>query len=176
MLAFCPSRILPIALAAAAALSTAPARADDPGLPPELPSAEPSSPRGSRWIAALPFGIGQMQNGDVGVGIFFAAGEAVLAGASLATYWTVDYIASVNPSQRSPTHQPIDVPALNARITTLTMVNRATFAGWAALTAAGVFEAEVSFGPRHAARTRLSGSITAAPLPGGGMAGIRAAF
>jgi hypothetical protein len=108
--------------------------------------------------------------------VFFAAAEAMLAGASLVTVAVVDSLASTNVDQRTPNHHIIDIPALNARIATATTVNRVAFAGWAALTAAGVIEAEVSFGPRHAARAPSSASITATPLPGGAMVGVRAAF
>jgi hypothetical protein len=145
-----------MALATAIALSTAPARADETG---------------SRWLAALPFGVGQFQNGDVGLGIFFAAGQALLAGTSIATRLMVSSLAS-----QSPAGPRVDIPALNARLATAVTVNRIAFAGWAALTVAGVVEAEVSFGPRRAAPREPSIKATAAPLPGGGMVGLRASF
>lgn len=169
MLALRPSRILPIALAAAVGLSTVPARAEDE---------EGSHLQivGSRWIAALPFGVGQMQNGDVGLGVAFAVGEALLAGASIASDVMVLNLASTNVSVRSSTRQPVDVPALDTELRTLTTVNRVTFAGFAALAAAGVIEAEVSFGPRSLPRTTPAITATAAPLPGGGVVGLRACF
>jgi hypothetical protein len=112
MSALCPARILPFALVAAVGLSAAPARADDT----------------SRWIAALPFGAGQFQNGDV---------RAV------------------------------------------TTTNRVTFTAWAVLTAASVIEVQVNLVPRRAApghqRCPLV-AATAAPIPGGGLVGVRAAF
>lgn len=63
------ARILPFALVAAISLSAAPARADEP----------------SRWIAALPFGVGQFQNRDVGLGSFFASSEALMGATSIVT-------------------------------------------------------------------------------------------
>lgn len=41
--------------------------------------------RNSRWVAALPFGAGQFQNQDRGLGLFFAATEAILAVLSVTT-------------------------------------------------------------------------------------------
>jgi tetratricopeptide (TPR) repeat protein len=37
----------------------------------------------SRWIAALPFGVGQFQNGDMALGYTFLISEALLAGTSI---------------------------------------------------------------------------------------------
>jgi hypothetical protein len=48
-------------------------------------SAAHADENGSRWIAAMPFGAGQIQNGDTGLGVFFAVGEALLGGATITT-------------------------------------------------------------------------------------------
>ena len=42
--------------------------------------------RNSRWVAALPFGVGQFRNGHRGTGLFFAIAEGLLAGATFGTY------------------------------------------------------------------------------------------
>ncbi len=158
-----PSRSwpLPLAAAAAIALAAAPARADDAL---------------ARSIAAVPFGAGQFQNGDTALGICFAAGEALLGGASIATMLLANHLASVTPS--GPT-QPAAVASLNQRIDGTVTANRVSFAGWAALTAAGIIEAEVTFAPRRAAPPdgeRPSLSATLAAVPGGGFLGLRGRF
>lgn len=164
MVAVRPARILTLALVAAVGLSAAPARADD----------------ASRWIAALPFGAGQFQNGDVSLGIFFAGGEVLLGATSIATAAIVMSWASIDVHRRDPdTGWHVDVPALNDRVHTATTVNRVAFTGWAVLTAAGIIEAQVNFGPRCAVSGHQIGpsvTATAAPVPGGGLVGVRAVF
>lgn len=153
---------LAMLLATAVGLSTAPAFADEAA---------------SRWVAALPFGAGQFQNGDVALGVFFAAGEALLGGTSIATVVLVDHLASTSAVTRGG--QPVDFSVLNTEMNRTTMVNRMAFAGWAALTVAGAIEAEVQFGPRRAAppdERSPSVAATAAPVPGGGVLGFRATF
>lgn len=154
------SRLLPMAIAMAVGLSSAPARAEGTS---------------SRWIAALPFGIGQFQNDNFALGIAFAAAEVGLAGASIATALLTRNLAST----RVTAGKFVDLTALNDSLRATVRANQVTFAAWAALTAAGVIEAQVSFAPRRAACREQpcpSFMATAAPVPGGGLLGIRGAF
>ena len=136
----------------------------------------------SRWLALVPFGVGQFQNGDVRLGVLFASGEAVLGGASLVTVAIVNSLASINVNQRTPQNQPVDIPALNSRIDTLTAVNRVTFAAWGALTLAGIVQAEVAFVPEKVTyhdrvippRPRVLPVV--APQPGGAVIGLSGTF
>ena len=158
------SRLLSIALAAALGLGAATARADDTK---------------SRWIAAIPFGAGQFQNGVVAAGVAFAAGEVLLGGASIATAMIVNGLGSTSVSSRAPGGAFVDIAAVNRSISTITTTNRVLFAGWAALTVAGVIQAEVSIVPSRAAPRDTPGpsvTATASPLPGGALIGLRAAF
>ena len=52
----------------------------------EIAQQEVVEDRNSRWVAALPFGVGQFRNGHRGAGWFFAISEGLLAGATLGTY------------------------------------------------------------------------------------------
>jgi hypothetical protein len=158
MLTLLPKKIVPFALAAALTLSAAPSRADEAS---------------SRWIAALPFGAGQIQRGDTGLGIFFAVGESLLGGATIATAASVKVLGAGLP------RGPVDIVAVNAELRTLVRVNQLAFAAWAALTVAGVIEAQVNVGRRGpASRDQPSAqvSVTAAPVPGGASLGLRLAF
>jgi hypothetical protein len=136
----------------------------------------------SRWIALVPFGIGQFQNGDVPLAVLFAAGEATLGGASLVSVAIINSLASINPNQRTASNQPPDLTALNTRINTFTEVNRVTFAAWGALTLAGVIQAQVAFVPAKVtyhdrpipARPTLV--PVAAPQPGGAVLGLAGTF
>jgi hypothetical protein len=147
------SLALGLALTAAAAPARAESSVDQPARPPSA---------SSRFIALLPFGAGQFQNGDVARGAYFAAGELLLAGTSIGSYLYVAHLATtaVPASQFSST---------NAHIATATVVNRVAFASWAALTLGGIIEAQISLAPKRAA-------VTATPTPGGALLGVRAAF
>src|SRR2546426_1148718 len=115
------SRLLALALGATIGLAATPARAEGPS---------------SRWIAALPFGAGQFQRGDFALGIAFAASEAALAGASIATAVLTHEISTTHLSDGPPVNRS----ALNGSLRRTVLANQITFAGWAALTAAGVIE------------------------------------
>lgn len=136
----------------------------------------------SRWIALVPFGIGQFQNGEVRLGILFAAGEAALGGASLVTVALVNRLAAINPNQPTYGNRPIDFPAINSQMSTLTAVNRVTFAAWGALTLAGIVQAEVAFVPERVTyhdrvippRPRIVPVV--APQAGGAVIGLAGTF
>jgi hypothetical protein len=126
----------------------------------------------SRLVAALPFGAGQVQRGDLRLGAFFGVGEGLLGGASLAALVWIEAL-SHRSNQRESERQ-----ALNNELKTATMVNRFSFAGWATLTAAGIVEAQVNVGRRRPAARDASPPLrlTAEPLPGGAALGLRFAF
>jgi hypothetical protein len=152
------------ALAAAVSLSAAPSRADEAT---------------SRWIAAMPFGAGQIHRGDVGLGVFFAVGEALLGGASIAAAAYAGELTSTDVDARGPNGWSIDTKRLNAKVRAVTMVNRTAFAGWTALTAVGVLEAQLCVGSRtSASRDQPSPPVrmTAGPLPGGASIGLHLSF
>jgi hypothetical protein len=138
--------------------------------------------KNSRWIALVPFGVGQFQNESVGLGAVFAVGEALLGGASLAMVPVVNAIASTNINAKSSANATVNTEALNNNIHIATIVNRVTFVGWAALTLAGVIQAEVAFVPERVTikkRTippRPTLAPIAAPLPGGALLGVSGTF
>jgi hypothetical protein len=125
-------------------------------------TAMPARAEPSRWIALIPFGGGQFQNGDTRLGIFFAASEVLFATTSVASYLYVQNLASSTPA-------PMQAAAINERLATSTAVNRGAFACWAGMTLAGIIEAQVNFGPKPAA-------VTTTAMPGGATFGLRAAF
>lgn len=158
-----PRIIVSAALAVAVSLSAASSRADEAA---------------SRWIAALPFGAGQIHRGDIGLGLFFAVGEAVLGGTSIAAASRVGALNSARFTSLEP-GQHIDIRALNAELRTASAVNRIAFASWAALTAAGVIEAQVNVGRRSSAswdRSSPPVRMIAVPVPGGASIGLHLAF
>lgn len=149
----------------------------------------------SRWIAMLPFGVGQFQNGDEGLGWFFLVGQALSGGTSIVSalvltgYQGVDVTSKTTVPSNSvnqPVHQNVDIAELNSRINAVTSVNRVAFGAWAALTVAGVVHAQLSFVPdRVTFRPRpipppppsFSAKPTISVLPGGGVfAGVHGRF
>jgi hypothetical protein len=132
----------------------------------------------SRWIAMVPFGVGQFQNGDTRLGVVFAAGEVILGAAALVTVAIVNKLAV---DLFDPTLS-IDKNATNARIRTVTVVNQITFAAWAAVTVAGIVQAQVGFVPEHSTTQarpvppRPKVGPLAAPVPGGAVFGLAGTF
>ncbi|WP_437738976.1 hypothetical protein WME73_25330 [Sorangium sp. So ce302] len=144
----------------------------------------------SRWTAMLPFGVGQFQNGDDGLGWFFLVSQAVAGGTSivsaiaLASYENVD-ISPRSSGQGGGPMQSVDIDALNSRIGTAAAVNRVAFGAFATLVAAGIAHAQITFVPERVSfRTRPvpppPPSFTAAPtisvVPGGMVAGLTGRF
>lgn len=154
MLVLRSSKLVPLALAAAIGLSAAPARAEG----------------GSRWVAALPFGVGQFQNGDVGLGAFFAAGEVAAGAVAIASVIRVNQLADTNISRLGPS----DMLGVNRAILTAATANRVAFTAWAALTVAGVIEAQVSF--RRRERPLRAMLPLVAPVPGGALLAVQGTF
>jgi hypothetical protein len=101
----------------------------------------------SRWIALVPFGIGQFQNGDVRLGVTFAVGEAALGGTSLIALAIINSLARTNVNLPTASGAYPSISGLNANLNTATVVNQVSFTAWAALTLAGVVQAQVAFVP-----------------------------
>jgi hypothetical protein len=140
----------------------------------ELAGTERRVDTNSRWLALVPFGIGQFQNGDMRLGITFAASEMLFGGASLVTTAIINSLAKTDVYAHTAAGQPVDVAALNTEIINASIVNRVAFIGWAAISIAGVIQAQVAFVPERVSYPRRSVpprpkiAPIAAPLPGGG--------
>jgi len=144
---------------AAVSLSAAPVRAADT----------------SRWIAALPFGAGQFQNGNVALGIFFAGSEALLGATSIVTAAIAMKLVSTDTQGLGDRK----IMALHDSFRAAKTTNHVAFTTLAVLAAAGVTEAQVNLVPRRTAPAPQrcpSFAATAAPILGGGLLGVRAAF
>jgi len=104
----------------------------------ELASTEILIERGSRFVASLPFGVGQYQNGSNVLGTVFLMSETLLLGTSLAG-------VAVMGSQYSL----IDPRAYGSDITKNAKIARSvsivSFYGFVAVAAGGIVEAHVNF-------------------------------
>ena len=108
----------------------------------------------SRWIAALPFGVGQFVNDDTGLGVLFLSLEVAAAGTSLGTGIAHAVLAGC------ATSTPGDIPSycvddsgklkkdsLQEAVDGLEVASIVSSSVLAALILAGIIEAQVSFEP-----------------------------
>jgi tetratricopeptide (TPR) repeat protein len=143
----------------------------------------------SRWVALLPLGIGQYQNGDMRLGAFFSASEVLLGATTLVTAGLVATYGNINRricgtrECLSDVQRNIDIAAL---------VNRIAFSAWIGVTVAGIAQAELQFVPERITyktrplppRPRLGPAVSPSPtvaptvsfLPGGFSVGVVGQF
>jgi hypothetical protein len=99
--------------------------------------------RHSRWLALLPFGVGQLQNGQDGLGYAFLVTEALSAGTSIVS--AVVYQSLVNDGVAAG--RQLDAPGTNSRNDTVFRVNVYSAVAFAALAVGGIVHAELTFVP-----------------------------
>lgn len=99
--------------------------------------------KNSRLVAAVPFGIGQFQNGDTGLGWAFAISEAAVGATSIVAAQVWSSYASIDARQYG-SGAPL---ALAQNLNTARLVNQIAFGVWGALTAIGIAQAEIGFVP-----------------------------
>lgn len=94
----------------------------------------------SRWIAALPFGIGQFQNRNRRLGIMFAVTESVFLISSVATFIGHNALRDENPSED-------DLRRFERTERALRISNWVSVGALMSFYVAGVVEAQVRFKP-----------------------------
>lgn len=94
----------------------------------------------SRWIAAIPFGVGQFQNDNETFGWVLAIAEGALAVTSLSTY----LLHSLMAEEQAPVDEPRFVQAERA----LRITNQVTTTLFFGLAITGILEAQLRFQPR----------------------------
>lgn len=128
----------------------------------------------SRLIAALPFGIGQLQNGQPRKAIAFAVSEGVLGLASLSLWIGVRERFPGGHVELDPAHN-VDGRPLAQGLSAAQLVTGALFWG---VVAWGIIDAQVLFKPERPLRTRElpQKKVTVAPLVSPNFFGIQGAF
>lgn len=112
----------------------------------------------SRVTALVPFGVGQFQNGNSGLGVFFAASEALGIAASLGTLLAAQHYAAVDC-------RIADCEAAGNTFRAVRTANWASVGVTTALVLAGVLEAQVGLVPvERATRKRTVPSPTVEPV------------
>jgi tetratricopeptide (TPR) repeat protein len=106
----------------------------------ELAASETVEKVNSRWIAALPYGIGQFQNEDRQLGIMFAVTESAFLAASIATFIGHNSLRDENPA-------PSEIQRARRVERALRIGNWVSVGALLSFYVAGVVEAEVRFKP-----------------------------
>ncbi|MGD8318450.1 MAG: hypothetical protein PVH76_11925 [Myxococcales bacterium] len=106
----------------------------------ELAATETVEKVNSRWIAALPFGIGQFQNEDRRLGIMFATTQSVFLVASIATFIGHNSLRDENPA-------PDSIARAQRVERALRIGNWASVGAFVGFAVAGVAEAQARFKP-----------------------------
>lgn len=140
----------------------------------KLASEEVVVERHSRWVALVPFGVGQFQNGQTGLGVAFLVGESAFAagsliGAAFAIYDEARTNAATASGTASPTyHSWADLAALLGNVSI----------GACALTAViGVIHAQLTFVPdRVEVHKRAIPALSLTPLIGPTGVGLAGTF
>jgi hypothetical protein len=138
----------------------------------KLASTETVVERHSRWIALLPFGAGQFQNGQTVAGWVFLAGEAMLGAGS----FTAAGLSAYYGGRSTDAYGRRDFPTANTYrdAAYLSAITGDWFAGGLLLVAlGGIVHAEVTFVPETTeTRPRAIPPIAIAPVLGPGPVGI----
>jgi len=142
----------------------------------ELAQQQSEVVQNSRWLAAIPFGVGQFQNQQEGLGWTFLASEAALATTTIVT-------AAIHQDLTSKGNDPnVDTVDLNNRRHTMESANHLAFAAFALVAVGGVVHAQLTFVPKReeVKRRELPKELLATPtvtaVRGGAMIGVGGSF
>jgi tetratricopeptide (TPR) repeat protein len=112
----------------------------------KLASEETLIVKNRRWLASVPFGIGQFQNRDYFLGSVFLASEVLLAGAAI-TATSIELSLNSQAKGGKPNLAPNEVRQLNANLRTANDVALFSAAAFLVVSAGGILEANLSFVP-----------------------------
>jgi hypothetical protein len=132
----------------------------------------------TRWEALIPFGVGQFNNRDLRLGIFFLSSEILLGGGSIATAVLEDYYAHTHPAGQTYS----TCASCQASAGTAKTVNNWLFGFWAAATVGGIVQAEAAFQPERGVNRKRPTPTppTVMPtfsfVPGGAVIGVQGTF
>jgi len=128
--------------------------------------------RNSRWIAVLPFGIGQFQNHQDTLGWTFLVAESVLGVGSIVSAGLTLY-NETNARDALARNDTAQATGYNERAQTAWWANVAFFGGFAAGAIAGVVHAQATFVPeRVQVQKRALPPLSFAPVIGPGGVGL----
>lgn len=118
----------------------------------------------SRLVAMVPFGVGQFQNDDIGLGIFFLSSQVVMIGGAITTAAIFqnnvdDFVRACTgplPRETIPEGETDEVVCDEAetQLQALRVANWVTIGSAFALIVSGIIEAQVSFTPQTIIRRK----------------------
>jgi tetratricopeptide (TPR) repeat protein len=108
----------------------------------ELAQTETVHETRSRWLALVPFGAGQFQNGHASLGAVLAVSEGSLLALSLVTYVLHDHLRGQRPT-------PSEITDARLAEQGFRYTNQISFALFALIAVTGVIDAQVRFQPTH---------------------------
>jgi tetratricopeptide (TPR) repeat protein len=116
-----------------------------------LASEETVVVRHSRWIAMVPFGAGQFQNGQEGLGYGFLVLETALSAASIASYivhtnLVADYVSKTSGTKDQPA-TGVDFDKFTSDRATARDINAYSTGALAIVALAGIIHAQATFVP-----------------------------
>ena len=137
----------------------------------------------SRWVALLPFGVGQFQNGEKSLGYMFLTSELLLAGSTLLTLGIDTHL--ILATSRADKPDQSNNGTLRGWYTALEYSSYT----WLGVSVVGIVEAELAFVPEQRqtrkrplppelrpASASLSITPLAGPVPGGAVFGLSGRF
>lgn len=104
----------------------------------------------SRWLALLPFGVGQFQNGDTELGYVFAVSEGVLMATVAATWFAHALLRAEHDrieAERDVSLPPNEINRANFQVELARTTNRVSFTLLMAVMVVGVVDAQWRFQP-----------------------------
>lgn len=102
----------------------------------------------SRWLASVPFGVGQFQNRDNALGYMFLIAEG-LAAATALTSLLLEASLHRTALATEARGETLDKDSVNADLRTLITVQTVSVWSFLALAVGGVLEAQLAFEPEH---------------------------
>ena len=137
----------------------------------------------TRWLALVPFGVGQFQNENKPLGYVFLTSEILLAASTLTTLGVETHLVLATSQVEKPD------PSNKGRIDDWYTAFRYSSYAWLGVSLIGILEAQLSFVPeqRQIRRRALPPELrpetssvrvvpTAAPVPGGAVLGVSGRF
>jgi tetratricopeptide (TPR) repeat protein len=114
----------------------------------ELAQQSQTVERNSRWVATIPFGVGQFQNGHKSFGMALAVLEGIAVAGSIATYIGHEQVADDHPDRSQVSNKKQEEAIWRN-------TNNVSFGVFAALAVIGIIDAHVRFVPgRTSERSR----------------------
>jgi tetratricopeptide (TPR) repeat protein len=106
----------------------------------ELAQTERVEHKNSRWIALIPFGVGQFQNGHNSLGTFLAVSEALLVALNITSYFLHQSLEGQQP-------EPERLGEARFAEKTFRITNQVTLGVFALLSIGGIVDAQIRFKP-----------------------------